>query len=58
MRDGGSSEAKRSILGVNKHNQWIDDFNIASIMRMSPILTSDLQQFMPIEEYFFKDRLY
>ena len=29
------SNSRRSILGVNKQNSWVDDFNIGSIMRMS-----------------------
>ena len=29
-----NSHSRRSILGVNKQNHWVDEFNIGSIMRM------------------------
>lgn len=32
-----NNNSKRSILGVNKQNHWVDQFNIGSIMRMSEI---------------------
>jgi|688.fasta_scaffold453852_1 hypothetical protein len=30
-----NSNSKRSILGVNKQNHWVDEFNIGAIMRMT-----------------------
>jgi hypothetical protein len=32
-----NNNSKRSILGVNKQNHWVDEFNIGSIMRMSEL---------------------
>jgi hypothetical protein len=32
-----NENCKRSILGVSKKNHWIDEFNIGSVMHMTPL---------------------
>jgi hypothetical protein len=52
------TSCKRSILGVNKINHWIDEFNIGTIMHMSEFSINDFEHPLPLEEYIFKDKLY
>jgi len=36
----------------------MDEFNIGSIMHMSMVSVDDFEMTLPMEEYFFKDKLY
>ena len=52
------NECKRSILGVSKSSSWMDEFNIGSIMHMGMVTVEEFETSLPMEEYFFKDKLY
>lgn len=44
-----SSQSRRSILGVNKQNHWVDEFNIGSIMRMGEVKPESIDRPIPME---------
>ena len=53
-----SEVGKRSILGVTKSRNWINEFNIGTIMHISQFHIEDFDKPAPIEEYVFRDRIY
>ena len=49
---------KRSILGVTKSRNWINSFNIGTIMHINEFHLEDFHKPSPLEEYVFKDKIY